>query len=62
MAARGRHALTLWLLDEGEVPDRYTVTQGSCRGRAGVVSISREDGQVWVGGRATTMIRGDVRV
>lgn len=32
-----------WLIGQGLVPDSYTATQGTAIGRAGVISISRED-------------------
>ncbi|GAB2976404.1 PhzF family phenazine biosynthesis protein [Frigoribacterium salinisoli] len=50
-----------WLLREGRAPERYTATQGSRVGRAGVVEVRREaDGTVWVGGATTTVVAGSV--
>lgn len=47
-----------WLIGEGLVPDSYTATQGTALGRAGVISISREAGKIWVGGATTVCFRG----
>ena len=43
------------------MPARYLAAQGTCLGRAGRVSIERDDGgQVWVGGASVTCISGTV--
>lgn len=47
-----------WLIASGLAPQKYTVTQGTALGRAGVISISREDAEVWVGGATTVCFRG----
>lgn len=47
-----------WLLREGLVTGPYRVSQGTVLGRAGVVHVVPEDGEVWVGGAATVVIRG----
>lgn len=47
-----------WLIASGLVPEKYTVTQGTALGRAGVISISHEDAEVWVGGATTVCFRG----
>lgn len=49
-----------WLLREGLVSGPYRVSQGTALGRAGVVHVVPEDGEVWVGGAATVVIRGTV--
>lgn len=47
-----------WLIASGLAPAKYTVTQGTALGRAGVVSISHENDEVWVGGSTTVCFRG----
>ncbi|WP_193095582.1 PhzF family phenazine biosynthesis protein [Brevibacterium sp. FME17] len=47
-----------WLIGSSLAPSKYTVTQGTALGRAGVISISQEDGEVWVGGPTTVCFRG----
>ncbi|WP_309130681.1 PhzF family phenazine biosynthesis protein [Brevibacterium sp.] len=47
-----------WLIREGLAPDKYTATQGTAIGRAGVISITREGDQVWVGGATTICFSG----
>ncbi|MDN6133341.1 MAG: PhzF family phenazine biosynthesis protein [Brevibacterium sp.] len=49
-----------WLIGSGLAPAKYTVTQGTALGRAGVIEISQEDDEVWVGGPTTVCIRGTV--
>ena len=47
-----------WLTSTGQAPGRYTVSQGSRLGRAGQITITVEDGNVWVGGATTVLFRG----
>jgi PhzF family phenazine biosynthesis protein len=48
-----------WMLASGRARAPYIASQGTCVGRAGRVYISQDaDGQVWVGGQATTMFEG----
>jgi PhzF family phenazine biosynthesis protein len=49
-----------WLIGSGRAPERYLAAQGTVLGRAGRIHISAEDGDIWVGGEATTCIRGTV--
>lgn len=52
-----------WLAGEGEVPHRWSVTQGGCIGRAGVLSLTADDdGEVRVGGAVTTLVEGTIRL
>ena len=48
-----------WLAGEG-LPLSYVAAQGTALGRKGRVHIDVEDGEVWVGGDATTTISGQV--
>ncbi|MCL2020530.1 MAG: PhzF family phenazine biosynthesis protein [Betaproteobacteria bacterium] len=53
-------SLAQWLIESGELPDRYVAAQGSALGRAGRVHVERDaQGQVWVGGNSVTVIRGE---
>ncbi len=76
-AARGRIARTAvasastgslnagvaqWLLDSGRIQAPYIARQGTALGRRGRPHISVEDGSVWVGGRTTTCVRGQVEL
>lgn len=47
-----------WLTSTGQAPSSYTVSQGQILGRAGIISISVEDGTVWVGGATTVCFSG----
>jgi PhzF family phenazine biosynthesis protein len=49
-----------WLIGTGAAPTSYTASQGLRVGRRGVVRVSAEDGQVWVGGESVTCITGNV--
>ncbi|MFE9065270.1 PhzF family phenazine biosynthesis protein [Streptomyces violaceusniger] len=50
-----------WLTATGAAPSAYRVSQGACLSRAGTVDvIADEDGTVWVGGAATSYIRGTI--
>jgi PhzF family phenazine biosynthesis protein len=52
-----------WLLGNGRLSAPYLATQGTAIDRAGRIAISAdEDGTVWVGGRAETVIAGSVEI
>ena len=52
-----------WLTGEGEVPHRWSVTQGGCIGRAGVLSLTAaDDGEVRVGGAVVSLVEGTIRL
>lgn len=53
-------ALAEWLAGSGLVPERYVVAQGSQVGRAGRVHVHRDGGEVWIGGTAEVMVRGEL--
>ena len=55
-------ALAQWLIPEGLAPERYTVLQGVALGRRGLVSVTRERGELWVGGHAVTVLEGVARL
>lgn len=47
-----------WLTSTGRAPSHYTVSQGTCLGRAGEIAITVDDGIVWVGGTTTVCFTG----
>lgn len=49
-----------WLIGENLAPNSYTAAQGTALGRSGVVSITAEDDEIWVGGDTSVCIRGTV--
>lgn len=49
-----------WLIGENLAPNSYTAAQGTALGRSGVVSITAEDDEIWVGGATSVCIRGTV--
>ncbi|SDR87043.1 phenazine biosynthesis protein PhzF family [Brevibacterium siliguriense] len=49
-----------WLIGGNLAPNSYTATQGTALGRSGVVSITAEDDEIWVGGATSICIRGTV--
>ena len=49
-----------WLIGENLAPTSYTATQGTALGRSGVVSITAENDEIWVGGATSVCIRGTV--
>jgi PhzF family phenazine biosynthesis protein len=52
-------AVAQWLLATGRARAPYTASQGARLGREGRVHISQDEhGQVWVGGRTTTVFAG----
>lgn len=52
-------SLAQWLIEVGELPASYVVSQGTALGREGRVHVHRyADGQVWVGGHCVRCIVG----
>ena len=47
-----------WLISTGRAHAPYRASQGTVMGRRGRVYISREDGQIWVGGGAEVVLSG----
>ncbi|MDT0142377.1 PhzF family phenazine biosynthesis protein [Microbacterium sp. PRC9] len=47
-----------WLIATGRIGAPYLAAQGGAIGRRGRVHINREDGRIWVGGRADVIISG----
>jgi PhzF family phenazine biosynthesis protein len=52
-----------WLLGSGRLRAPYVATQGSAIGRDGRIYVSQDDdGTIWVGGRAETVVTGTVNL
>jgi PhzF family phenazine biosynthesis protein len=52
-----------WLLGNGRLTAPYVATQGTAIDRAGRIEVSQDDdGTIWVGGRAETVISGSVEL
>ena len=49
-----------WLMETGQVGDRYVAAQGSAVGAAGRVHVERRADGLWIGGRVTDVITGTV--
>ncbi len=52
--------LAQWLRNEGVVDGDYTVQQGTVLGRGGLLTITVEDDNIWVGGTSRTVVSGHV--
>lgn len=55
-------AMAQWLRRRGDVPERYTVSQGTALGRDGRVEIVDDGADIWVGGLADVRVRGTIGV
>jgi PhzF family phenazine biosynthesis protein len=55
-------AIAQWLLADGTLTAPYVAAQGSALGRDGRVHIDVADGEIWIGGDATTCITGTVTI
>jgi PhzF family phenazine biosynthesis protein len=53
-------SLAEWLLRTGRVTAPYVASQGTALDRAGRVHVTRDDGQIWVGGATVTCVTGEV--
>lgn len=53
-------SLGQWLIRTGELPARYTASQGTRLGRRGVIRVASSGEDVFVGGECTVCIRGTV--
>lgn len=47
-----------WLIASGRAQPPYTARQGTRLGRSGRISVSREDGEIWIGGRVVSLVEG----
>jgi PhzF family phenazine biosynthesis protein len=55
-------SLAEWLLRTGRAEAPYVASQGAARGRAGRVHITRDDGEIWVGGGTVTCVTGEIEI
>jgi PhzF family phenazine biosynthesis protein len=55
-------SIAQWLTGIGTLPASYVASQGTRLGRAGRVHLDRDGDTVWVGGEATTIVRGEVLI
>ncbi|KJL24271.1 Trans-2,3-dihydro-3-hydroxyanthranilate isomerase [Microbacterium azadirachtae] len=51
-----------WMLATGRAATPYIARQGTTMGREGRVHISEDDGRIWVGGRTSVAISGNVEL
>lgn len=52
-------SVAAWMIGSGQVPRRYTATQGTCLGRCGRIAIEQDHaGRIWVGGNTETLAMG----
>ncbi|MGO1182979.1 MAG: PhzF family phenazine biosynthesis protein [Micrococcaceae bacterium] len=51
-----------WLTGAGIAPARYSVSQGQLLGRAGEISVTVDNGTVWIGGATTVLFSGQATV
>ncbi len=49
-----------WLIATGRASAPYVASQGTAIGRKGRISISNEDEQLWIGGRAEVIVSGSI--
>lgn len=49
-----------WLIGTGLAPGSYVASQGTALGRAGRVKVDRIGDDIWIGGKVTTLIKGNV--
>ncbi|MET0208068.1 MAG: PhzF family phenazine biosynthesis protein, partial [Burkholderiaceae bacterium] len=52
-------SLAQWLVGAGLAPERYVASQGTRLGRAGRVHVERLGADLWIGGHAVTVVRGE---
>lgn len=50
----------MWFAASGRAPLPFTVRQGTAVGRNGLVTVTAEQGRVWVGGACATRVSGTV--
>ncbi|AYG02252.1 PhzF family phenazine biosynthesis protein [Gryllotalpicola protaetiae] len=52
--------LARWLIESGRVTGSYLAGQGHALGRDGLVRVTRDGDQIWVGGQTQTVVTGTV--
>lgn len=51
-----------WLISTGFATAPYIASQGTAMGRHGRVHITKDDGKIWVGGRAEVVLSGSLKL
>jgi PhzF family phenazine biosynthesis protein len=54
--------LARWFFRDGIADGPYVASQGAALGRRGRITVRPEDGELWVGGASTTVVRGSVEL
>lgn len=54
--------LAQWLIGAGLAPPSYVAAQGTAVGRAGRVHVTREGGDIWIGGDVANCIEGTIDI
>jgi len=49
-----------WLIGAGIAPANYVAAQGTAMGRAGRIQVSSAGDTIWIGGKTTTWVEGQV--
>ncbi|HEU4894234.1 MAG TPA: PhzF family phenazine biosynthesis protein [Acidimicrobiia bacterium] len=47
-----------WMLETGRVSGPYVASQGTAIGRSGLIYVTPDDGEVWIGGRVFDVVSG----
>lgn len=55
-------SLAQWLIGAGLQKSPYVAAQGNVLQREGRIHLRESDGEIWVGGHAVAVIRGEIRV
>jgi len=53
-------AVGQWLIGAGLAPSRYVAAQGTAIARAGRITVESDGTDVWIGGSAVSVVRGEV--
>lgn len=51
-----------WMIDTGRATAPYSVRQGTALGRSGRINVQSSEGELWVGGTTTVVIRGSIAI
>jgi PhzF family phenazine biosynthesis protein len=55
-------SLAQWLIGAGLAPSSYLAAQGTALGRAGRVHVTRDGGEIWIGGDIARCIEGTIDI
>ena len=51
-----------WLIGSGKAPGSYLAAQGTRLGRSGRIHVAQKDGDIWIGGKTTTSVVGEIAI